>query len=92
MRVIEAVHLTTDLDPFLSLKGLAGYSGMSVRKLRDCLTRPVSPLPCYRVDGKILVRRSDFDRWVEGFKHVPDLDRIVDGVLSEIRERAELRH
>jgi len=85
MRVIEAVHLTTPLDPFLSLKGLAGYSGMSVRKLRDSLTRPVSPLPHYRVDGKILVRRSDFDRWMEHFKHTPDVDRIVDGVVSEIR-------
>ena len=85
MHLIEAVNITTTLDPFLSLKGLAGYSGMSVRKLRDCLTHPVSPLPCYRVDGKVLVRRSDFDRWMEAFKHTPDVDRIVDEVVSEIR-------
>lgn len=85
MHVIEAVHITTPLDPFLSLKGLAGYSGMSVRKLRDCLTRPVSPLPCYKVDGKILVRRSDFDAWMQHFKHTPALDRLVDEVVSEFR-------
>jgi hypothetical protein len=85
VRVIEAVNITTDLDPFLSLKGLAGYSGMSVRKLRDCLTRPVSPLPYYRVDGKILVRRSDFDSWMDAFKHTPDLDRLVDKVVADLR-------
>jgi hypothetical protein len=85
VHVIEAVHITTPLDPFLSLKGLAGYSGMSVRKLRDCLTRPVSPLPCYKVDGKILVRRSDFDAWMQHFKHTPALDRLVDEVVSEFR-------
>jgi len=85
MHVIEAVNITTPLDPFLSLKGLAGYSGMSVRKLRDCLTHPVSPLPHYRVDGKILVRRSEFDAWMQAFKHVPDVDRIVNAVVEEFR-------
>ncbi len=84
MRVIEAVTLQTDLDPWLSLKGLAGYSGLSVRKLRDYLTRPLSPLPHYRVDGKILVRRSEFDAWMQAFKHTPDLDRLVDEVVEEI--------
>jgi len=37
------------------------------------------------VTGKILVRRSDFDRWMDAFKHVPALDRLVDEVVSEIR-------
>ncbi len=84
MRVIEAVTLQTDLDPWLSLKGLAGYSGLSVRKLRDCLTRPLCPLPHYRVDGKILVRRSEFDAWMTAFRHTPDVDRLVDEVVEEI--------
>ncbi len=82
MRVIEAVTIQTDLDPWLSLKGLAGYSGLSVRKLRDCLTRPLCHLPHYRVDGKILVRRSEFDAWMTAFRHTPDVDRLVDEVVA----------
>ncbi len=85
MRVIEAVTIQDTVDPWLSLKGLAGYSGLSVRKLRDCLTRPLSPLPHYRVDGKILVRRSEFDTWMTAFRHIPDVDRLVDEVVSEFR-------
>ena len=64
MRVIEAVHLTTDLDPFLSLKGLAGYSSLSRRTLQDLVNDPRDPLPSYRVGGKLLIRKSEFDVWI----------------------------
>ena len=37
------------------------------------------------VTGKILVRRSDFDRWMEAFRHTPDLDRLVDEVVRDLR-------
>ena len=84
LKLIEAVRVQTDLDPWLSLRGLAGYSGLSVRKLRDCLTRPVRPLPHFRVDGKILVRRSDFDTWMQAFRDTPDVDRIVRDVLADL--------
>ncbi len=39
----------------------------------------------HTVTGKILVRRSDFDRWMQTFKHTPDLDRLVDEVVAEFR-------
>jgi hypothetical protein len=35
MRVIEAVTANWDADPWLSLKGLAGYSPVSRRTLQD---------------------------------------------------------
>ena len=101
MRVVEAITVHTDLDPWLSLEALSRYSGLSVRSLRAYLADPGRPLPHFRmkaphvittkpgalrtVTGKILVRRSDFDRWMEAFKHTPDVDRIVDEVVSEIR-------
>lgn len=85
MKLIEAIRIQTDLDPWVSLRGLAGYSGLSVRKLRACIIRPVSPLPCYRVDGKILVRRSEFDAWMQAFRHTPDLDKLVSDVLADLR-------
>jgi len=59
----------TDLDPFLPLRSLAAYAGVSVRTLRQYLALPPDrALPCYRVGGKILVRRSEFDAWMAPYR------------------------
>jgi hypothetical protein len=64
-RPVAAVSVNVPLDPYLSLKGLSGYSGLSVRRLRQLLELPpAEALPCYRIGGKILVRRSAFDAWI----------------------------
>jgi hypothetical protein len=82
----ESVVISTLLDPFLSLKALAGYSDLSVRKLRQHLEDPVHPLPCYRFGGKIVVRRSDYDTWASCYRHVgkAEVDRIVSDVLKTL--------
>ena len=82
----ERVVLSSELDPYLGLRALAGYSGLSVRKLRDLLIDPAHPLPCYRVGGKILVRRSEYDAWAARYRQIgnPDLDRIVAGALKDL--------
>lgn len=107
MRIVEAITIQQELDPWLSLEALSKYSGLSVRTLRAYLTHPHRPLPHYRmreprviarkpredgkgpktltVTGKILVRRSDFDRWMQTFKYTPDLDRLVDKVVADLR-------
>jgi hypothetical protein len=79
----ERVILSTPADPFLSLKALVAYSGLSVRKLRDCLSNPGHPLPCYRVGGKIVVRRSEFDAWIAAYREAgrADIGQIVSEVL-----------
>jgi len=79
----------TTVDPFLSLRTLASYSCVSVRKLREFLHHPLYPLPHYRVGGKIVVRRSEFDRWMQQFRRRGDADveRVVSEVLRDI-ERA----
>ena len=38
-----------------------------------------------RHSGKILVRKSDFDRWMEAYRYTPDLDKLVDEVVSAIQ-------
>ena len=65
---------------------LAGYSGLSVRKLYDYLEDAAHPLPCYRVGGKILVRRSEFDGWIARHRQVgrTDVDQIVADVLRSL--------
>ncbi len=68
------------------LKALADYSSLSVRKLRDHLEDPAHPLPHYRVGGKILVRRSEFDGWLSRYRRVgrADVDQVVADVLRTL--------
>ena len=82
----ERVVVSTPLDPFLSLKALAGYSALTTRKLREHLDDPGHPLPHYRVGGKILVRRSEFDAWIAAYRRVGrvDVDQAVQEVLREL--------
>jgi excisionase family DNA binding protein len=76
-------------DPYLSLKALSTYAGLSVRTLRDYLADPIRPLPCYRPGGKILVRKSEFDGWMARHRSVgpAGLDGIVDSVIGPSRVR-----
>jgi hypothetical protein len=82
--LVEHIIVSAPMDPFLPLKALAMYSGLSVRKLRQCLEDPAHPVPCYRVGGKILVRRSEFDAWMAAYRQRgrTDVTRIVKEVLS----------
>jgi len=83
----EQVVLSGALDPFLSLRALARYSCVSVRKLREYLGDQAHPLPHYRLGGKILVRRSEFDAWMAAYHRVrqTNVERIVDSVMRDLR-------
>jgi hypothetical protein len=85
----DRVVVSSELDPFLSLRALASYSSLSVRTLRGYLTDSRRPLPCYRIGGKILVRRSEFDTWLRAYRQVgaADVDRIVAEVFTGKRGR-----
>lgn len=82
----ERVEVSVPLDPFLDLRALAGYSSLSVRKLRDFLDDAAHPLPAYHVGGKLLVRRSEFDAWISAYRRRgrADVDRIVTDVLRDL--------
>jgi hypothetical protein len=83
----ERVVLSTPLDPFLPLKALVAYSGLSVRTLRTLLAASAHPLPHYRIGGKLLVRRSEYDAWAVRYRRVgrPDVADVVDDVLRSLR-------
>jgi hypothetical protein len=85
----ERVVVSTPLDPFLSLRALASYSGFSVRKLREYLDDSAHPLPCYRVGGKILVRRSEFDAWITRYRQQgrADVAAIVADVFNGLSKQ-----
>jgi excisionase family DNA binding protein len=69
---------------YCSLRELSHYSSLSVRTIRTYLSRRIRPLPHYRVGGKILVKRSEFDDWLEQFaeRGTSRVSEIVDDVLK----------
>ncbi len=68
--VPERVVFSTELDPYLPLGALSAYAGISKRQLWNLITRPANPLPHYRVGGRVLVRRSDYDAWAAQHRQV----------------------
>ena len=83
----QQVVVSTPLDPFLSLRALAAYSGLSVRTLRSLLTAPAHPLPHYRIGGRLLVRVSEYDAWTLRYRQLgdADVDHIVAETMRELR-------
>ena len=84
----ERVVLSTSLDPFLSLKALVEYSGFSRRTLLTFMAASDNVLPHYRVNaaGKIVVRLSDFDAWMQQFRRTQSaMDELIE---QRRRERA----
>jgi hypothetical protein len=83
----DQVAVSIPMDPYLSLRALAGYSGLSIRRLRALLEDPSHPLPCFRIGGKILVRRSEYDTWAARYRREgrADVDQVVAGVLESLR-------
>ena len=79
-------RLPPDTDGYLSLKALGTYSGLSVRTLRGYLTNSATPVPHYRVGGKILVRRSEFDAWIGEFRvqRSSGVEQVVATVLRSL--------
>src|SRR5262249_15603125 len=85
--VVEGIVLSSPADPYLALRALVSYSGCSIRWLRDRLADPHHPLPCYRVAGKILVRRSEWDAWITRYRAIghQDANRVIAETLAGLR-------
>ena len=85
--VAADVVAVTAWDPYLSLRALAAYSSLSERLLRSFLRAPEHPLPHYRVGGRVLIRRSEFDAWMDVYRQATDdADEIVARVLGRLDE------
>lgn len=89
--MVVTLSVAHQLDPYLTLKALATYSGLSVTRLRGVIRDPLYPLPHHRVGGKILVRVSDFDGWMQHYRRVGvfDVDRIVDDAMRDLQPAAK---
>ena len=78
------MNQTTTTDRYYSLKGLSAYSDLGVPTLRGYIRSDA--LPCFKVKGKILIKRSEFDKWIERYRinKCQDLNAIVNGVMSDL--------
>jgi excisionase family DNA binding protein len=84
---LMASKSTVDRE-WMSLRELTEYASVSERTLRDWLRRSTDALPGVRVNGKVLIRRSEFDAWLERHRIRPDsvdVGKIVDDVLKGVR-------
>ncbi len=81
-------RLRVDREWF-GIRELTQYAAVSERTLREWMHRETDALPAVRVDGKILVRRSQFDSWLERHRITQtkrvDLDAIVNDLLRNAR-------
>ena len=81
----QAEEATGEGVEFMDLRGLSTYASLAVPTLRDYLKE--GGLPYYRLRGKILVRRSDFDAWIEHYKvdQRDNLEALVEDALSSVK-------
>ena len=71
------------MDCYLDLKALSKYSSMGVPTRREHLRG--GGLPYFKVKGKVLIRRSEFDAWVEQYRVQNSLKKIVDEVMNSLQ-------
>lgn len=74
-----------DTDRLFDLKSLSQHSCLGIPTLRDYIRS--GGLPHFKLKGKILVRLSEFNRWLESFRvdTKSDLNNLVDDVLKSLK-------
>ena len=75
---------TTD-DHYMDMKGLSAYCGLSVRTLWDYLGDSERPIPHFRMKKKVLVKKSEFDGWMENHRFDGSrLDALAEELLRDM--------
>jgi hypothetical protein len=77
--------MTTETDQYFDLKSLSSYSCLAVPTLRDYMREG---LPYFKLKGKVLVKRSEFDEWIECFRvnKNQELNEIVERAINSLSE------
>jgi excisionase family DNA binding protein len=81
---------TNQTEPaYFDLPRLAEYSSLGLSTLRDHIRR--GELPAYKVKGKILVHRQEFDQWIQRFRlnKCQELHSLVDEILDDLESKSE---
>ena len=67
-------------DGYFDLRGLAAYSTLGVSTLRDYIR--MGKLPAYKVKGKVLIKKSEFEKWMDN--HRMDKKKDINGIVDEV--------
>ena len=72
-------------DQYFDLRGLSAYSSLKVPTIREHIR--AGGLPAFKVKGKILVKMSEFDTWLEACRinKSQDLDALIEDVMTEFK-------
>lgn len=79
--------ITALKDQYFDLKGLSVYSALAVPTLRDYIRE--GKMPVFKLKGKILIKRSEFDRWMEVYrmKKKQDINAMVGEVMDSLKRQ-----
>ncbi len=81
---IHIIKAVSQIEPaYMQLKNLAVWSGVGLTRLREAVKS--GDLPSFKYGGTFLVRLDEFNQWMEGHRYKPDLDKIVDEVVSDFK-------
>jgi hypothetical protein len=72
--------LTDTEDRYFDLPRLSEYSCLGVGTIRDYIR---CGLPCFKLKGKVLVKRTEFDTWIEQFRYG---NKSVEDIANEVIE------
>lgn len=74
-------------DQYFDLRGLSVYSSLGVGTLRDHIRS--GSLTAYKVKGKLLIKKSEFDSWIEGYRinRSKQINDIADDVMARLKSR-----
>jgi hypothetical protein len=74
-----------DKDRLLDLRSLSKHSSLGVPTLRDYLRS--GGLPHFKLKGKILVRLSEFNDWLESFRvdSKQEINELVNDVIESLK-------
>lgn len=78
---------------WMDLKAVQAYACVSERTIREWIRLPVNPLPASQAGGgKILVKRSRLDAWLEAHPYQPidaiDVNQITDEIMDQLGKAA----
>ena len=80
----EIFRTMAEIQPqYFDLKTLSKYACISVGSLRDYIRD--GDLPAYRLKGKVLVKRSTFDKWIDAHPFQTDIDSIAADVIDSLK-------
>lgn len=82
----EGAHKTW--REWLGLRELTQYANLSERTIRTWIYSPIDPLPAAKVCGKVLVRRADFDSYLQRHRVKPLEEINIDGIVQDVMKGA----